>query len=124
MWEQALATLARAERLQRRFFALGRGGGGPSWEPPVDLFETEDAVWLVAALPGVQPEGVEVVAEQGTIAIRGERRIPLDLCTGTIRRLEIPYGRFERRIEFALALIPDRREMRDGCLYLRFRKNA
>ncbi|HHQ41513.1 MAG TPA: Hsp20/alpha crystallin family protein [Chromatiales bacterium] len=125
MWDQALAMLARVERLQRRFFEPGPGGGArPAWEPPVDVYETEEAVWIVAALPGVPPERVQVEAEPGAVVIRGERRLPADARTAVIRRLEIPYGRFERRIEIGSGLVPDRHELLHGCLYLRLRKRG
>lgn len=125
MWSEALAMLARAERLQRRFFEPGRAGGSrPAWEPPVDVYETDEAVWIVAALPGVPPERIQVDVEPGAVVIRGERRLPADARSALIRRLEIPYGRFERRIEIGAGLVPDRHEAHHGCLYLRLRKCA
>jgi len=42
---------------------------------------------------------------------------------GAVRRLEIPYGHFERRIPLSnLQLEAGTREFRDGCLILRLRK--
>ena len=49
MWTQALSALARTERLHREAFRPAPRG----WEPPVDLLETDDALIIVAALPGV-----------------------------------------------------------------------
>ncbi len=43
--------------------------------------------------------------------------------TGIIRRLEIPYGHFERRIELPAGRFDiARRELVDGCLVLGLRK--
>ena len=53
MWAEACEALARAERLQRQFFRPGERGARAVWEPPVDIFEHERDLWIVAALPGV-----------------------------------------------------------------------
>ena len=45
MWADALAAVARAERLHREFFRPAPAG----WEPPVDLLETADELVLLAA---------------------------------------------------------------------------
>jgi HSP20 family protein len=122
MWAEACAVLDRAERLNRQFFQP-RAARRPSWEPPVDVLETETELWILAALPGVPPEGVEVVIDGGSLIVTAERPMPATTRAGVIRRLEIPYGRFERRIDlpggrFELA----RRELAHGCLVLGLRK--
>lgn len=119
MWAEACETLQRAERLQRQFFRPAVHARRPVWEPPIDIYETEQALWILAALPGVGPTQVEVVLESESIVIRGERRLPLESHEGIFRRLEIPHGWFERRIalpggRFEIV----RRELLDGCLYI------
>jgi HSP20 family molecular chaperone IbpA len=42
---------------------------------------------------------VEAVIEGGTLVISGERTLPDEVRTAIIHRLELPQGRFERRIE-------------------------
>jgi HSP20 family molecular chaperone IbpA len=50
-------VLERADRLQRQFCQLGENTrGGATWEPPIDVFKTEDQLIVVVALPGVAPE--------------------------------------------------------------------
>lgn len=67
------------------------------WEPPVDLFETKDELLIWIALPGVDPDNISVIVDNDTLAIVGER--PLAAETNcVIRRMEIPHGRFEKRI--------------------------
>ena len=68
MWVDALAVVARAERLRREFFHPAP----PGWEPPVDLLETSDGLILIAALPGVRAADVELVIGGGEIAIIGD----------------------------------------------------
>jgi len=56
MWSEALQMLARAERLHREAFSPPQAGRrGVNWEPPTDVLETQDAVLVLVALPGVDP---------------------------------------------------------------------
>lgn len=99
-WSEALELLSEADRLQRQFFRVGAvASGEPSWEPPVDTLETAEAVTVLVALPGVAPEQVEVVHSAGSLTVRGIRPMPGGHRREAIRRLEIPYGRFERRLD-------------------------
>jgi HSP20 family molecular chaperone IbpA len=124
MWAEACELLERAERLHRQFFQPRAGAGrGPCWEPPVDVLETDAELCILVALPGVGAEQLQVVVDGRTLAVVGERPMPGRGRPGVIRRLEIPYGHFERRIElppgrFEIA----RRELADGCLVLGLRK--
>jgi HSP20 family protein len=124
MWAEACELLDRAERLHRQFFVPHRARGRqPTWEPPVDLLETEEELWIVVALPGVAKDQLDVLVESGVLIVTGERPM-LGRSRGTvIHRLEIPYGRFERRIELPSGRYDVvRRELVDGCLTLGLRK--
>lgn len=121
MWAQALEMLEQADRLHRQFFEPGPARvAGPSWEPPIDVVDNGSEAWVLVALPGVPPGRVELAFEGGTLAVRGERMLPAEYHQGTIRRLEVPYGRFERRItippgRFDLA----EKRFENGCLVVR-----
>jgi HSP20 family protein len=120
MWDEALAALDRAERHQRRFFALTEAGTRlPAWEPPVDIFETEDGLRIHVALPGVHADQVALYLQATGLVLQTERAPPPALQCVRIHRMEIPYGRFERHI----TLPPGRytlqeQRMVDGCLEL------
>lgn len=119
MWADALAIVARADRLHREFFRPAATG----WEPPVDLLETPGELILIAALPGVCAADVELVVSQRELAIVGVRRLPALPGPTRVHRMELPHGRFERRI----ALPPGsyelvRRDLVDGCLTIVLRK--
>jgi HSP20 family molecular chaperone IbpA len=124
MWAEALELLERADRLHRQFFHFGRRAlAGPSWEPPVDIFQADAELTIVVALPGVAPDQVQIVVDDGTLAVVGERALPCPSSSADIRRLEIPYGRFERRIELPAGRYEiQRRELADGCLTLVLRR--
>jgi len=123
MWEEALELLQSAERLQRRFFQVGLQHGAPCWEPPIDLYENDDELGLMVALPGVGPEEIQVAIESGSLVVRGERRFPLDYELAKIHRLEIPYGRFERRVALSAGRFRvHEQRLENGCLTLRLRR--
>jgi HSP20 family molecular chaperone IbpA len=120
MWAEACALLKQAEHLHRQFFEPSRESA--RWEPPVDVFETEREVWIIAALPGVAPEAVRVEIEGQTLVIAGTRPLPSKGHGANIVRLEIPYGRFERRIALTSRLHLAERELCNGCVLLTFTK--
>src|SRR5262249_17460117 len=125
MWTEACAMLERAERLHRQFFEpnLSSDRTG-SWGPPVDVFESESEIVIVVALPGVGPGDLALEIDGSALVIRGHRPLPDAARNAAIRRLEIPYGRFERRIQFggATRLALGERELADGCLVLTLTK--
>ena len=123
MWSEACALIKQAEQLHRQFFEPSREGARAArWEPPVDVFETERQLWIIAALPGVAPEAVCVEIEGPTLTIAGIRPLPFKGRNANIVRLEIPYGRFERRIALSPRLRLAERELSNGCLVLTFVK--
>ena len=99
MWSEACEMLVRAERLHREFFKpVGSPTRLPAWEPPVDILETDREVLVLVALPGVDPERAEATIEGDYLVIGGTRVLPSELRTATIHRLELPQGRFQRRV--------------------------
>ena len=124
MWAEACALIKQAEQLHRQFFEPScEGARTARWEPPVDVFETERQLWIIAALPGVAPEAVRVEIEGPTLIIAGVRPLPSKGRNANIVRLEIPYGRFERRIALSPRLRLAERELLNGCLVLTFAKS-
>ena len=106
--------LARAERMHRGFFRPARA---PVWEPPVDVLETEHEVQVHMALPGVDPDRVEAVIEGTDLVVAGSRILPPELRTAVIHRLELPQGRFERRLRLPAGRYSGvRHVMANGCL--------
>jgi HSP20 family protein len=124
MWGEALSLLEQADRLHRQFFRLeSTTARAPAWEPPVDVIETADELIVHVALPGVPADAVAIGVEAGGVTISALRPFPARAGGARIRRVEIPYGRFERRIALpmsALELIG--RTLQDGCLTLTFAK--
>jgi len=124
MWSEALQMLAQAERLHQQAFRPQTAGRlRPSWEPPVDVLETEREVLILAALPGVDVQRVEAAIENGTLVLSGERTVPAELRTAKIHRMELPQGRFERRIALPPGVYGEvRRFEANGCLVVTLAK--
>jgi HSP20 family molecular chaperone IbpA len=117
--------LEQAQRLQRQFFRFGHAAHAqPRWEPPVDIVAFGSEIQITVALPGVAPEHVQVRIEGDALSVVALRIRPVNERTTQIHRLEIPYGRFERRI----ALPPGHYEVLEqgcsnGCLVLRLTRH-
>lgn len=136
MWDEALSLLEQAERLQRQFFrpvsgaervraAAAGGESVPCWEPPVDVVESADALFVHVALPGVSADTIVVGLESGALTVSALRAFPASARGARLHRVEIPYGRFFRRIALPMqALEPAGRALADGCLTLAFRKRS
>lgn len=69
MWSEAFEVLARAERMHRQFFQPA--SSSVAWQPPVDVLETERAVLVLVALPGVDISEVKALIDGGQLIISG-----------------------------------------------------
>jgi HSP20 family molecular chaperone IbpA len=125
MWNEALAMIEHVEHLHRRFLEPAFSSIERAfWEPPLDLFETERELCIVAALPGVALEDLHVSIDGDILRIAGQRRLPPAARAAAIRRLEIPHGKFERNVRLpAYRLTLARSELADGCLIVHLAKS-
>jgi HSP20 family molecular chaperone IbpA len=123
MWAEACALLKQAEQLHRQFFEPSREATRAArWEPPVDILETDRQLTIITALPGVAPDDIRVETQGDTLIIAGVRPLPVAGGNANILRLEIPYGRFERRLTLSSRLQLAEQKLLDGCLVLIFTK--
>ena len=68
-----------------------------SWTPAVDITEDENSFKLLADIPGVNPEDIEVSMENGVLTVKGERKTEDKTEKENFRRVERQYGSFYRR---------------------------
>lgn len=118
--------LARAERMHREFFRPVRSlSRQPVWEPPVDILETDHDVLVFVALPGVDPAQVEAAIDGAELVVAGKRVLPPALRTAVIHRLELPQGRFERRVHLPAGQYSSvRHAVVNGCLLVTLEKGG
>jgi len=125
-WEpfRDLATAQRDfDRLFRGAFTSQLGDtelSTRSWAPPVDIYETEDAIVLKAELPGADPKDVEVRVEDNTLYLKGERKFEKEVKEQNYHRVERSYGSFARSFSLPNSISTDKvkAEFKDGLLTL------
>ena len=52
---------------------FGGRDGGNAWTPAVDIKENQNELTFDVEIPGINPENVEITADNGVLTIRGER---------------------------------------------------
>jgi HSP20 family protein len=107
--------------MQRGFVRyVGPSADAAVWEPPVDIQETSEGLQFVFALPGVNPDLIDVTLEPNALTVSALRPARLGSSDSVVRRMEIPHGRFLRRIALAGARLRlgDTRYL-NGCLEVR-----
>jgi HSP20 family molecular chaperone IbpA len=133
-WQQAGDLLRQAERIQRNFLQVAVGaqyrsvrGRSRAWEPPVNIVDTDEGVWVIAAIPGVAADRVEIRLDGRELIIAGERPLPKCCADGEVKVWEIPLGPFERRLMFVEGRYPlsmGKVSLRDGLLIIELRKHS
>lgn len=134
VWRRANDLRRQAERIQRNFLQMAvttryriHQGRNARWEPPVNVIETEEAVWVISALPGVSKDNVKVELDGNDLVISGRRPVPECCRDGELKIWEIPLGQFERRltvIDRDKPLSVGDVKLGDGLLLIELRKNS
>ena len=100
------------------------GTDAPGWTPPVDFYETADALVLTVELPGLKREHIDIQAEENRVVIRGERsgHVPCE----QYHRVERGHGRFSRAFMLPEPIDVDAvmADFKDGLLTLTMPKAA
>ena len=134
MWQRANDLLQQAERIRRNFLQVAvsaryraQHGRTPRWEPPVNVIDTDESLWVISALAGVAVDRVEVRLEGRDLVIAGERPLPKCCQDGELKLWEIPLGRFERRVTLVgneKPLLLANISFHDGLLIIELRKTS
>jgi len=100
---------------------------GPEvWRPPVNVFETQEAVIVLTELAGIGPDDVSVRYEAGRLIVVGRRPDPIPAGCLAVHRLEIPTGPFAFEVSLPLGVTPEEAKAtcRNGWLEIRLPKAA
>ena len=97
LFEQTLARSAGSDP---------EAAAGNAWKPDTDLFEDDDRYVLRADLPGVAAADVEIRIDDGTLTLRGERKMDDSVGRDAYLRVERPYGRFSVQMSLAPSVDP------------------
>lgn len=97
------AMFREMQRLQRemgRLFSAVEGRGqGPTSYPAINIWAGEDSAVMVAELPGVQPDDMDVRVVGDTLTLSGSRAAPEIGEGASYHRRERSFGRFSRTLQ-------------------------
>ena len=93
-----------------------------TWVPPVDIFQSGDKeLVLKAELPDMSRDDIGITVENGTLTIKGEKKLASDVSEEQFHHIERRYGTFSR--SFSLPQTVDTgkvaAEYRNGVLTVR-----
>ena len=101
-----------ADEVRRVFLELGRAFSDESLAgeciPPIDVFETDEALEIIVDLPGVTPEGLRVLGRSNSVLIAGEKAPRRVRGESSFHLVERGYGRFARVIHLNRPSDPSR----------------
>jgi HSP20 family protein len=67
-----------------------------AWHPAVDIRQTKEGVELIADLPGMDENDVEVLSEGNRLTLKGERKQQTEATEDEWYRCERTHGKFQR----------------------------
>jgi HSP20 family protein len=110
--------------MEDAFGRFGRAFGLRSALPPVNAFQDEDGVTVIADVPGVKPEDLSVEAEGDSLRIAITRATPEGVDDDKFHRRERPTGEFKRELKLPAGLDTEKIEatLNDGVLTVRLPK--
>jgi HSP20 family protein len=96
-----------------------------AWTPPVDIYDTDEALILKAELPGFDKDDVSVELKDNTLTLKGQRKHETETKDEQYVRRERVHGGFQRA--FMLPSPVDQEKVtatyKDGVLELRLPKS-
>lgn len=78
------------------------------WRLPLDAYVTAEEIVVLADMPGVKPDSVEITIEGDTLTIKGERPLPLDNVDYVMQ--ERTTGKFQRTLNINIPVDADKAE--------------
>jgi HSP20 family protein len=83
------------------FRGLSSTNGSGRFNLPLDVYGSDNEIVVIAAVPGIEPDQIELTVNQNTVTIRGELRNVAsseDAKNATWYLHELPYGKFQRSL--------------------------
>lgn len=94
--------------------------------PHVDLKEEGDFLVLMAEIPGMKEEDIQITLERDVLVIEGEKKSQYEDAEGDYLKSEISYGRFSRSIPLSVPIDESKvkASYQDGVLKIRMPKKS
>ena len=95
-----LEQIQQMHQLMQQLMVRATPGIAGSWQPPTDVYETEEALVVQAELAGVCEEDIDIALFSDYLAISGQRRCAVPPGAAAYHLAGILYGEF--RLEVAV----------------------
>ena len=82
-------------------------GRSTAWRPPIEVYETDTELVVLAEIAGLRDEDIQVVLDDTILSIRGDRRPVCDVGQRSIHEMGILYGPFAADIYLPFAIEQD-----------------
>ena len=115
-WEPFRDLVSLREAMDRLFeesFVQPRAG----WMAPaeggmlaVDMYETDDGIVLKTAIPGLDPEEIDISLTGDVLTIKGETTAEEEVKEENYLRRERCYGSFQRSLSIPVPVVADKAE--------------
>ena len=95
---------------------------GGAWVPPVDIYQNGDhELVLTAEIPDMTREDIDITVDNGTLTLRGEKKVSADVKEEQFHRIERRYGAFSRSFSLPQTVDPNKvsAEYKQGVLTVR-----
>lgn len=111
---------ARMRQIMERMTRLEQGEQAGGWSPSVDIYETAEAVVLVAEVAGVIRQDVKVIVDGSVVRLYGHRHPTCCESGARFHRMEIASGSFTRSFRIDVPFRPEavRAKFQEGLLYV------
>ena len=125
-WEPFRELMSLREAMDRLFeesFVRPRTG----WMAPVegatlavDMYETDDSIVVKSAVPGIEPDDLDISITGDTLTIKGETQSEQEIKEENYIRRECRYGSFYRTVNIPVPVVTDKAEaeFKNGILTL------
>lgn len=92
-----------------RFFGNGRDSlFQNNWGPAIDVYESDDDFLVKADLPGMEKGDIDISIHDGTLIIKGEKKLEKEYKDKSYVRAERYHGSFSRSIDLPSDVEPDK----------------
>lgn len=75
-----------------------------TWQPAIDVYETDNDVVVLVELAGVKQDEIEVIVNNNILTIRGDRRDKKRGIKRTYSQMEILWGSLQREIPLLVSV--------------------
>jgi len=127
-WEPLREIAAAQQQFGRLLNGLlewpGEAQSNGAWAPPLDVYETEDALVYAFDLPGVAENKISIEIQDDTLSVSAERERTVQESGDRFYRFERRHGSFSRAVGLPQGIDDSRVEAsyKDGVLEIRVPK--